>query len=98
MLDKLSEEEANEKIFIPLINDEHFFNLMILYQGIYIVNFMPLSIRFRPHDKREERKKREFKEDEVMHKAMDFYSNRKKGKGRRRHKRKVLEEEKNQYK
>ncbi len=38
--------------------------------------------------KEKKEKKREFKEDEVMHKAMDFYSNRKKGKGRRRHKRK----------
>ena len=52
---------------------------------------MPLSIRFRPHDKREERKKREFKEDEVMHKTMDLYSNRKKGKCRRRHKIKSFE-------
>ena len=89
MLDKLSEEEANEKIFIPLINDDHFFNPKFndIISGNSYSDFMPLAHRFRPHGKREERKKREFKEDDIMHKAMDFYSNRKKGK-RRRHRRK----------
>ncbi len=60
MLDKLSEEEANEKIFIPLINDDHFFNPRFndIISGNSYSDFMPLSIRFRPHGKREERKKK----------------------------------------
>jgi hypothetical protein len=91
ILDRLSEEEANEKMFIPLINDDHFFNpkLNDIISGNSYSDFMPLAHRFFPKKRKKgNRKKREFKEEDILKNAMEFYNNKRRGKRKNGHHRK----------